>query len=98
VNDLLPRLVRVLETSFLALLAASHLYLCQVLQRRAIQLLVNQNGHLKFNTPLHWQAMKLPEDGCDVLASSASVLYIVVICPLGLTFCLLPLPGVRAAY
>jgi len=37
--------------------------MCQVLQTEVIQRVVNQNGQLIFNTLLHWQPMKLHQDG-----------------------------------
>lgn len=40
----------------------------QVMWREATRCLVNQNGQLQFSTMSHWQPVKLPQDGCDVLS------------------------------
>ena len=39
----------------------------QILWRHAIQHFVHQNYQLEFNALSHWQPMKLPQDGRDVL-------------------------------
>ena len=44
----------------------------QILWRQAIQHFAHQNYQLEFNALSHWQPIKLPQDGRDVLTTSST--------------------------